>query len=92
MGSNHASVLALSTGAPQGCVRSPLLYTPYPNDCTSIHDSNIIINIADDTAVLGLLDNNDESAKNSLPRASTTIWHSTPQKQEKRELVIKILG
>jgi hypothetical protein len=59
LGSHHSSVLALSTGVPQGCVLSPLLYT---HDCTPICDSNIIIKFADDTTVVGLIYPNDESA------------------------------
>ncbi len=62
MGSLHSSVLTLSTGAPQGCVLSPLLYTLYTHDCATTHDSNIIIKFADDTTVVGLIHNNNESA------------------------------
>jgi hypothetical protein len=40
-------------------VLSPLLFT---HDCSPIHNSNSIIKFADDTTVLGLIRNNDESA------------------------------
>ncbi|KAL0152069.1 hypothetical protein M9458_052623, partial [Cirrhinus mrigala] len=42
----------LSTGAPQGCVLSPLLFTLLTHDCTAKFSSNHIIKFADDTTVL----------------------------------------
>ncbi|KAL0173686.1 hypothetical protein M9458_029654, partial [Cirrhinus mrigala] len=49
MGSNTSSPLTLNTGAPQGCVLSPLLYSLYTHDCTATHSSNVIVKFADDT-------------------------------------------
>ncbi len=37
MGNNTSSPLILITGAPQGCVLSPLLYSRYTHDCTATH-------------------------------------------------------
>ncbi len=42
MGNNTSSPLVLNTGAPQGCVLSPLLYSMYTHDCTATHSSNVI--------------------------------------------------
>ena len=62
MGSHHSSTLILSTGAPQGCVLSPFLYSLYTHDCTPLYNTNAIIKFADDTTVVGLINKNYESA------------------------------
>ncbi len=62
MGNNTSSPLILNTGAPQGCVLSPLLYSLYTHDCTATHSSNVIVKFADDTMVIGLITDNDETA------------------------------
>jgi siderophore synthetase component len=48
--------------APQGCVLSPLLHSLFTHDCMDRHDSNTIIKFADDTTVVGLITDNDETA------------------------------
>uniref|UniRef100_A0A3B5Q3T5 Reverse transcriptase domain-containing protein n=1 Tax=Xiphophorus maculatus TaxID=8083 RepID=A0A3B5Q3T5_XIPMA len=62
VGKHTSTALSLSTGSPQGCVLSPLLYCLYTYDCTSAHHSNTIIKFADDTTVVGLISGGDESA------------------------------
>uniref|UniRef100_A0A9J7X865 Reverse transcriptase domain-containing protein n=1 Tax=Cyprinus carpio carpio TaxID=630221 RepID=A0A9J7X865_CYPCA len=52
VGSNTSSTITLNTGAPQGCVLSPL---------TPSHNSNLFIKFADDTTVVGLISNRDET-------------------------------
>ncbi len=61
VGHNTSNTTTLSTGAPQGCVLSPLLFTLLTHDCTAKFSSNHIIKFADDTTVVGLISNNDET-------------------------------
>ena len=56
-----SNVLVLNTGAPQGCVLSPILYSLFTNDCISSSESVKIAKFADDTTLVGLISNNDET-------------------------------
>jgi hypothetical protein len=60
VGNNTSTSLILNTGAPQGCMNSPLLYSLFTHDCVAKHASNSIIKFADNTTVVSLIANNDE--------------------------------
>ena len=49
VGNNTSATLILNTGAPQGSVLSPLLYSLFTHDCTARHNSNTVIKFADAT-------------------------------------------
>ncbi len=62
VGQFTSNSITLNIGAPQGCVLSPLLYSLYTHDCVSSQSSTSIVKFADDTVVLGLINNDDEAA------------------------------
>ncbi|KAK3561603.1 hypothetical protein QTP86_010680 [Hemibagrus guttatus] len=62
LGKLTSNTHTISTGAPQGCVLSLRLFSLYTNDCTSKHPSVKLLKFADDTTVIGLIQDGDESA------------------------------
>ncbi len=62
LGKLSSSTRTIYTGAPQGCVLSPLLFSLYMNDCTSKDPSVKLLKFADDTTLIGLIQDGDESA------------------------------
>ena len=55
VGTRTSGTRTVSTGTPQGCVLSPLLYTLFTYDCASTQRNTTIIKFADDTTVIGLI-------------------------------------
>ena len=58
---NFSSSLVLNTGAPQGCVLSPSLYSIFTFDCEALDENSLIVKFADDTTEAGLITNDNES-------------------------------
>lgn len=64
--------LNLSTGAPQGCLLSPLLFSVFTNQFTSQETSVKVFKYADDTTIVGLItDNNETQYRCEVARAVT---------------------
>ncbi|KAM4594391.1 uncharacterized protein V3H82_000764 [Fundulus diaphanus] len=61
VGNNTSSSITLSTGAPQGCELSLLLFTLLTYDCTATYSNNHIVKFADDTTLVGLITKGDET-------------------------------
>ncbi len=79
------STRTISTGAPQGCALSPLLFSLNTNDCTSKDPSVKLLKFADDTTRIGLIQDGDESAyrqevKDLASDAVLTSWSSARSK------------
>ena len=55
LNNTHSSVCEVNTGAPQGCVLSPTLYTLYTitNDYRVDHPDTTLIKLADDSVFQG---------------------------------------
>ncbi len=75
LGKYISSTCTISTGAPQGCVLSPLLLSLYMNDSTSKDPSVKHLNFANDTTVIGLIQDGDESAYRQEVR-ELAVWCS----------------
>ncbi len=59
LGKFSSSTHTIRTGAPQGCVLSPLLFSLYTNDCTCRYPSLKLLKFADDTTMIGLIQDGD---------------------------------
>ncbi len=69
-----SSTRTVCTGAPQGCVLSPLLFSRYTNDWTSKEPSAKLLKFADDATLIGLIQDRDESAYRQEEVKELAVW------------------
>ncbi|KAI4886334.1 hypothetical protein NFI96_000178 [Prochilodus magdalenae] len=88
-----SSFIRMNTGVPQGCVLSPILYSLFTHDCVPIYGSNTIIKYADDTMVIGLIRDNDETAYRDEVQHLSTWCHDnnlTLNTQKTKEILMDL--
>ena len=66
IGQCFSKSLVLNTGAPQGCILSPMLYSLFTHDCAINSANNFIVKYADDTTLGGLISNDESSYRQEV--------------------------
>ena len=56
----QSETIITNTGAPQGTVLAPILFSIYTNGCVKLFENIPIIKYADDTSIQALIKNNDD--------------------------------
>ena len=65
--SAKSNVVINNTGAPQGYVCSPILFTTYTNDCQlPDSNSNFLLKFADDSSIQGLIKSDENEYRDTI--------------------------
>ena len=73
----NSSTLTTNTGAPQGTVLAPILFSIYTNDCTTTFSNIPIIKYADDTSIQALITSPDDLENYKLEVLNFVNWCDT---------------
>ena len=93
LGSHLSSTVTTNTGAPQGCVISPALFSLYTADCKPIpsSSSDALLKYADDKALIGLITKDDDTAfiqevNNLVSWCDENFLHLNPKKTKEMQI------
>ena len=73
-GNVQSKPIITNTGAPQGYLLSPVLFTLYTNDCKINDRNNKLLKFADDLSILGLIDCGCDESNYRGNISSFTTW------------------
>ena len=73
MNSLVSTTVQSSTGAPQGTVKAPYIFALYTSDYRSSHELCPVIKFADDSAMVGLIKNDDHTHYEREPASWNTV-------------------
>ncbi len=90
LGKYTSSTRMISTGALQGCVLSPLIFSLYTNDCTSKVPSVKLLKFADDTTLIGLIQDGYGSAYRQEVK-ELAVWCSLNNLELKTLKTVKMI-
>ena len=80
-----------STGAPQGCVSSPFLFTIYTNNCVSSELNQHIVKCSDDTVILSLLTKNNNISIHRAGVDRFVNWYDLHQLHINTKKILEML-
>lgn len=88
---NYSSnTIITNTGAPQGCVLSPILFTLYTSDCRTSDVNSKLFKYADDTALVSLCVNDDNMYREEARNFTTwcEVNYLTLNVKKTKEMII----